>query len=243
MEYCSKIIENVAYFGPSPSQFIANKLIQEGITIFVDLTTHEDKTEPYVVPNKVKYPIRDNNIPEDLTDFTSFIYYLVCLTEQGEKIYVHCRAGHGRSGMVAACLLCEVKKYSPIHSIKLITEYHGERKIMKDKWRNKTCPNSKLQRTFLIDHFGYSDSYYIINILRRTIIKNKGVDMTLENYIMSRPSVNMFEIILMVAQHNQTVKNCFLYSKSPFYSKKYTLFNLNADDTDDLLNLVKKNLL
>jgi hypothetical protein len=242
MEYCSKIIENVAYFGPSPTQSIANKLIQEGVTLFIDLTTNEDKTEPYDVQNKIKYPILDNNIPEDLDDFKNFIRYVVRMVELGEKIYVHCRAGHGRSGLVAACLLCEMKQYSPVHSIKLITEYHGARIIMKDKWRNKTCPNSRLQRNFLKDNFGYSDSYYIINILRRTIIKINEVEMTLENYIMSRPSVNMFDTILMVARNNQLVKNCFLHSKCPFHSKKYTLFILSVTETDELLNAVKKNL-
>ena len=128
MEYCSKIIENIAYFGPAPNQRIADSLLKEGITVFVDLTTTDDLIEPYIAPRRINYPVQDNKIPENLNDFTDFIHKLVKLIDQGEKIYVHCRAGHGRSGMVAACLLCEINKYSPIYAIKLVTEYHKERR-------------------------------------------------------------------------------------------------------------------
>jgi len=242
MEYCSKIIENIAYFGPAPNQTIADSLIKEGITVVIDLTTAEDRIEPYVFPRKLNYPIQDNKIPEDLNDFTDFINNLVQLINNGEKIYVHCRAGHGRSGMVAVCLLCEINKYSPIYAIKLVTEYHKERNIMKDKWRTRTCPNSKLQRKFLKDNFGYSDAHYVVDILRRTMIKFNNVEVPLENYIDSKPNINMFDTILTVARNNDTIRNCFLYSKRPFYSKNSTLFKLMVGETGNLLNSVKKNL-
>lgn len=243
MEYCSTLIKDLAYFGPSPSQEIAEQLLSEGIDVFVDLTTNEDRTEPYDAPNKIKYPIKDNNIPDNLASFKFFINQLQILLKRERKIYIHCRAGHGRSGMVSACLLSEFNKCSPVYAIKLVTEYHKERKIMKDKWRNKLCPNSHLQRKFVNEHFGYSDAYYIINMLKRTTITINEKEISLDNYVNSRPGINIFETILMVANSNNVVKNCFLYSKRPFYSKHYKLFNLSIDDTGELLNTVKKKLI
>jgi rhodanese-related sulfurtransferase len=243
MEYCSVIIKDLAYFGPSPSQEIANKLLLEGIDVFVDLTTTEDRTESYMVPNKINYPIKDNNIPENIPSFTFFIRQLELLLARDKKIYIHCRAGHGRSGMVAACLLSEFKKYSPVYSIKLITDFHRERKIMKDKWRNKMCPNSHLQRKFVKEQFGYSDAYYIVNILKRTMITLNNTEIPLETYTMCNPNINILDTILMVANNNDIVKNCFLYSRRPFYSKNCTLFKLTVEETGELLNTVKKKLL
>ncbi len=242
MEYCSIIIKDLAYFGPSPSQEIADKLVDTGIDVFVDLTTKEDRTLPYTVDYKITYPIKDNNIPDNLHSFIFFIKQLELLVMRNKKIYIHCRAGHGRSGMVAACLLAEVKKYSPTYAIKLITGYHKERKIMKDKWRNKLCPNSEIQRRFVKEHFGYSDTYYLINILKRTMISFNQAEISLETYLNTNSDVNILETILMVANNNSTVKNCFLYSKRPFYTKN-GLFKMNVEETGVLLNSVKKKLL
>jgi hypothetical protein len=242
MEYCSIIIKDLAYFGPSPTQEIADKLVAEGIDVFVDLTTKEDRTLPYTVDHKINYPIKDNNIPDNLSSFIFFIKQLELLIIKNRKIYIHCRAGHGRSGMVSACLLAEVKKYSPTYAVKLITGYHKDREIMKDKWRNKLCPNSEIQRRFVKEHFGYSDTYYLINMLKRTMISFNQEEMLLETYLNKVPDINIFETILMVANNNATVKNCFLYSKRPFYTKN-SLFKMNVEETCDLLNSVKKKLL
>ena len=50
------------------------------------------------------FPIADFGLP-DLTGFQDLVGRLRQMLEAGEALAVHCRAGIGRTGMVAACLL------------------------------------------------------------------------------------------------------------------------------------------
>lgn len=53
----------------------------------------------------IHYPIDDGRIPTNLTEFNDFIRQLSNLNEQGHKLYIHCRGGHGRSELVATYYL------------------------------------------------------------------------------------------------------------------------------------------
>lgn len=50
-------------------------------------------------------PIADRGVPGDLRAFRGLITRLAGEVQSGRSIAIHCRAGIGRSGMVAACLL------------------------------------------------------------------------------------------------------------------------------------------
>lgn len=51
------------------------------------------------------FPIVDRQTPQDIVAFQDLIRDLVDELRQGTTIVVHCRAGHGRTGLVAACTL------------------------------------------------------------------------------------------------------------------------------------------
>lgn len=51
------------------------------------------------------YLIHDGAIPEDLDGFASLVRDLLRRVRDGEEICVHCKAGLGRAGTVAACVL------------------------------------------------------------------------------------------------------------------------------------------
>ena len=51
------------------------------------------------------HPIPDFGLP-DMDDFAALIDHIKGLVVAGEHVAVHCRAGIGRSGMVAASTLC-----------------------------------------------------------------------------------------------------------------------------------------
>ena len=51
------------------------------------------------------FPIPDRGVPSSLTSFSTFIDALAQRLRSGASIGVHCRAGIGRSGLVAACIL------------------------------------------------------------------------------------------------------------------------------------------
>jgi ADP-ribosylglycohydrolase len=88
------------------------RLLAAGVGCFLDLT-QPDELPAYQqgLPLSVEYlrkPIPDHAVPDDPRHMAEI---LGCLREQlalGRVVYVHCRAGIGRSGTVAGCLLAEL---------------------------------------------------------------------------------------------------------------------------------------
>jgi ADP-ribosylglycohydrolase/protein-tyrosine phosphatase len=99
--------------GPSreDTQKRLEKLLAVGITCIVDLTM-PDEMDPYdtELPMSVDYvrkPIKDHSIParrEHMIDIQECLDYAM---RSGQKTYVHCRAGIGRTGTVIGCFLVE----------------------------------------------------------------------------------------------------------------------------------------
>ncbi len=51
------------------------------------------------------FPIRDGSVPPSKPAFKTLIANLADAVEVGKSVAIHCRAGIGRSGLVAACVL------------------------------------------------------------------------------------------------------------------------------------------
>jgi ADP-ribosyl-[dinitrogen reductase] hydrolase len=87
------------------------RLLSAGIVAFLDLT-HPDEMPRYDkdLPFNIDYrrkPIRDHGLPAARVQM---IEILDCLQESlsaGRPVYVHCRAGIGRTGIVMGCLLAD----------------------------------------------------------------------------------------------------------------------------------------
>ena len=87
------------------------KLMAAGVRCFIDLT-QPDELDPYdhLLPADVDYmrkPMRDHSIParrEHMADIQMCVDQAMRL---GQPVYVHCRAGIGRTGMTVACFLVE----------------------------------------------------------------------------------------------------------------------------------------
>ena len=87
------------------------QLVTAGISCFIDLT-EEGECAPYesLLPPTVAYlrrPIRDQNVPRRVTQMRRIQDELESALNAGRNIYLHCRAGIGRTGMVAGCFLIE----------------------------------------------------------------------------------------------------------------------------------------
>jgi hypothetical protein len=158
MEISTYFFKDRCLFGPYPTAEQALKLENMGVKYFIDLTTPYEKINRYKCNVKyISYPIRDNSIPENAESFVDFLRYIISLIENlniEEKIYIHCRGGHGRSGMVVACLLCILEDLDSTKSISLTTRYHSLRPTIKEKWISKDCPNMKTQQEFIKKLFG-----------------------------------------------------------------------------------------
>ncbi len=150
-----------ALFGGYPTQEQVYLLESIGVEWFVDLTLgNEKRTTPYIIQNKEKYitfPIMDQRVPDNIIEFVKFINKLVNIISgltNCEKLYIHCKGGHGRSGLIAATLLCVMDEISPEKAIKETTLSHNQRHMMKKKWKKIGSPQTKAQCNFLHYLFG-----------------------------------------------------------------------------------------
>lgn len=155
--FCSVYKVNSVYFGGYPSEAWFQELIDFGITVFIDLTTPlERKGLPfnYDFPSTIFYPIRDNHIPSQTESFRRLVIKIADMVRSGrEKIYIHCKGGHGRSGLLIASLMCYLDELNPYEALDRTTFIHSIRKEMKNKYRDRRCPDNYQQQRFVIDIF------------------------------------------------------------------------------------------
>ena len=81
-----------------------------------------------------------------------FIVYLsniIYSLKHKELIYIHCKGGHGRSGVVVAILLSYIFKLAPEKALEYTTKYHCKRKVMREKWRIMGSPQTFQQKSFV----------------------------------------------------------------------------------------------
>jgi ADP-ribosyl-[dinitrogen reductase] hydrolase len=87
------------------------RLIAAGVECFMDLTEpRELKAYDPELPFSIEYlrkPIRDHGIPAQRAHMIEILDCIQDAVESGRCVYVHCRAGIGRTGMVIGCLLVE----------------------------------------------------------------------------------------------------------------------------------------
>jgi ribA/ribD-fused uncharacterized protein len=164
MDKCSYFIKNKAIFGSHPKQEEVDVLEKKGVRYFVDLTHENEKNivVPYTTQyTYIKYSIPDHNIPQDFRSFNRFIIKIskiiknlktITVSEDkqiSEILYIHCRGGHGRSGVVVASILCHIFNIDTDDSLELTTMYHNNRVVMKDKWRKIGSPQTINQKFFV----------------------------------------------------------------------------------------------
>ena len=180
MDTCSYFIEDKALFGSMPNNDTVKELEKIGVKYFVDLTSSKERLiTPYTTEFEVfQYPIPDRKIPRDFQSFSQFvckIYVVIKNLKDNEKLYIHCKGGHGRSGIVVACILCLHLKIPPEVALDLTKFYHQQRKTMRDKWRRIGSPQTFTQKDFVkrlfepfyfnthVNSFLSNSSSYIIN--------------------------------------------------------------------------------
>lgn len=156
MERYSYFVHDKALFGGFPNQEDVNKLEKDGVRVFVDLTTEDERSEttPYnTTYTYIKYPIRDRKIPSNWITFAVLVKKVSEFIQNGEKVYVHCKGGHGRAGILVACVLCYLYKLSPDIALYMTNFYHSLRPGMSDKSRKLGSPQGKGQKNFVHKFF------------------------------------------------------------------------------------------
>lgn len=141
--------------GAYPTQKQVDDMIKDGYNLFVDLTSEGEVETKYIIPNGIEYiyhSIPDRRVPPSMEEFMSLIENI----SRKKKIYVHCRGGHGRSGILGICYTVYIEyetSNKPIkdlctETITKINNAHKTRKVMNEKWRKMGVPQTKRQKDF-----------------------------------------------------------------------------------------------
>lgn len=236
----SFFIEDKALFGCYPSQEDVNDLEKKGVRYFVDLTyVGEKKIKKYITQhNFIQFPIKDHNIPEELYKFSIFICKISNIIKKlnkGEYVYIHCKGGHGRAGLVVSCLLCYIHKITSHDSLKLTNEFHNNRKIMNDKWRHIGSPQTDKQKNFVIRLFKPVYLNHIYNKNTYFSLNNNSKHIIVYNDIIYK-NINICYYCHKYPESVKEIKNC-----KTFYDLKKIIRNKINDiyvDNPDILQKI-----
>jgi predicted NAD-dependent protein-ADP-ribosyltransferase YbiA (DUF1768 family) len=75
--------------------------------------------------------------------------------EGDQKLYLHCKGGHGRSGILVACILIHYYGISPYEALHHTNRCHLDRPQLKEKWRKLGSPHRKRQKDFVHRFYKY----------------------------------------------------------------------------------------
>ena len=96
---------------PEATRERLKRLTEAGVAAFIDLTqpgelwAYEAELPPDFL--YLRRPIRDHGLPEERSQMAAILEALRHALDSPRCVYLHCRAGIGRTGMVAGCFLAE----------------------------------------------------------------------------------------------------------------------------------------
>lgn len=151
--YTSSFFCENGLFGAWPTQAEVDELENWGVKVFVKLANEKEEiVTPYTTSSAseiITYPITDSSVPEDKEEFMSLVVSMCDRIEKGHKIYIHCKGGHGRAGILVSAILMYKDKVKPEEAIALTSKFHSQRQNMKEKWRRIGSPQTGRQKYFV----------------------------------------------------------------------------------------------
>lgn len=157
-ETSAYFVNNQCLFGAYPTQHQIQLLEEWGVDIVVNLTRNDEKKiRPYKTNVKViQFIIPDQRVPANVREFCALVIHLTREINGGKKIYIHCKGGHGRSGLLVSSILCYLHRITPRNSFIMTSAYHATRPVHSSKpkknefWKNKGSTMTKEQSSFVM---------------------------------------------------------------------------------------------
>ena len=137
--HISKLSHSI-FFGKYPCEETLKEIISVHSTHIINLCHFFDNTKPYTFSGKIiNFPILDNSVEDD-SNVISLIYTLKNLIiSEDAVLYIHCKAGHGRSAVIAGLLYGFMNTLTPQDVLEKIRNAHSKRLT---GVRRFNCPSS-----------------------------------------------------------------------------------------------------
>lgn len=152
--FSAGLLDGAVRFGKYPTDDEVLLLRHNGYNIFLDLcpsnfTTWIPYNKDGLYYNSLPIIDRTPNVG-DLTIFRTYMTQLIAAVQQGHKLYIHCRGGHGRSAMVAAIIYGKLTNNASQTCLLTVKEAHKLRTEMKPKYRKMGAPQTAVQKKFVV---------------------------------------------------------------------------------------------
>jgi len=153
-------IEKYGIFGSYPYPTLMVEKLKKYVTLFVDLTKPDEairgvKLTPYkhLLDSRheyIHYAISDLRVPIDDASFMDLIDKVIDTMKQNKIVYIHCRGGHGRSGVLVALIYRRLFGWTADVALAKTNEVHTRRKNLSDKMRRLGSPQTNIQKRYVV---------------------------------------------------------------------------------------------
>lgn len=124
--------------------------------LVVDLRNEKDKKPDYYDHKwdiaYISYPIVDGRTPDNFKD----VKRLLKKVSKYERIYIHCRGGHGRAGLISALLCLHLKECETWkEALDKVYNAHQTRVTIDSKFKKMGSPQTREQKTYVVKYYNY----------------------------------------------------------------------------------------
>ena len=143
-------VDDQLLIGALPFSWDVKRFAQEGVTGVVNMCLEYEGPRRAYGQHEISQlwlPTTDFT-PPSLEDVERGVAFITAQLEKGEKVYVHCKAGRGRSATVVVCWLIQAKGFSPEQAADFLTQRRphvkqglAERNVVQAFYRNRRNSN------------------------------------------------------------------------------------------------------